>query len=288
MSARDLDLEGVSLAFGEVPVLRSVALRVAPGEIVGLLGPNGVGKTSLLRVASGQLTPSGGKVHLDNRPMADWQPRELARRVAVVPQDLHVPFPYSAGELVLMGRTPHQSLLSLESDEDVEIATRALSRLGVMHLADRRIDELSGGERQLVLLARALAQEAPLLLLDEPTSFLDLRHRLEVLAVVAERVRDGGSALVVSHDLSLAARTCDRLVVLAEGEVAAEGTPGEVVSPELIERVYGVAADVVAGPDGTPLIAPRLPGSRLPEGGGAEAGALSSSRPRNDEEETTT
>jgi len=281
MSRGELRLEAVSLDFSGVAVLRSVELSVAPGEIVGLLGPNGAGKTTLLRVASGQLAPTSGRVLLDDRPLASWHPRELARRLAVVPQDLHVPFPFSAGELVLMGRTPHQPLLSLESDEDVAHAMAALARLGVAHLADRRIDELSGGERQLVLLSRALAQDAPLLLLDEPTSFLDLRHRLEVLSVVAERVRGGASALVVSHDLALAVRSCDRLVVLADGEVAADGSPGAVVSAELIQRVYGVVADIVPGPDGAPLIAPRFP-----EGGGARGEALSSSRPPNEEEPT--
>ena len=285
MSVGELVLEDVSVGFGKTPVLRGVSIRVSPGEIVGLLGPNGVGKTTLLRVAAGQLSPDEGSARLDGRSLAGWPARELARRLAVVPQDLHVPFPFSAGELVLMGRSPHQSLLSLESEDDVEVALRAMEQLSVEHLADRRIDELSGGERQLVLLARALAQEAPLLLLDEPTSFLDLRHRLEVLAVVNERVRRGSAALVVSHDLSLAARTCDRLVVLAGGEVAAEGPPADVVSPELVARVYGVSADIVSGPDGAPLVAPHFPAA-LPEGGGADAGALSSSRPPHDEEKT--
>ena len=157
-----------------------------------------------------------------------------------------------------MGRAPHQPLLGFDSAGDVRLAREALDRVGITHLADRSVFELSAGERQLVAFARALAQGSDLMLLDEPTAFLDLRHRVEVLRVVRELVGQGHSALVVSHDLNLAARVCDRLEVLSGGRLVAGGPPGEVLTPALLARVYGVEAEVVAVSDGPPVVVPRL------------------------------
>ena len=253
-----LVLESVGLALGGRPVLRSVSCRVEPGEVVGLLGRNGVGKTTLVRVASGTLPPDSGTVRFDDRPLAEFSRRELARRIAVVPQDLHVPFPFLAGEIVLMGRTPHQSWFGFESSDDVRRAREAMERMGISHLENRSVLELSGGERQLVMFARALAQAPELLLLDEPTAFLDLSHRIDVLQVVRQLAADGGSAVVISHDLALSARVCDRLVVLADGEVVAQGTPTEVLQPALLQQAFGIEAEILTGPDGLPLIVPSV------------------------------
>ncbi len=253
-----LVLEAVGLALGGRSVLRDVTFRVDPGEVVGLLGRNGVGKTTLLRIASGILAPDTGSVHLDDRPLASFSRRALARRIAVVPQDLHVPFPFLAGEVVLMGRTPHKGWLGLESADDVQRARDAMQRMGILHLENRSVLELSGGERQLVMFARSLAQASELLLLDEPTAFLDLSHRIDVLQVVRELAADGGSAVVVSHDLALCARVCDRLVVLVDGEVVAQGRPAEVLQPELLHQAFGIEADILGGPDGLPVVVPRL------------------------------
>jgi iron complex transport system ATP-binding protein len=253
-----LALESVELSLGDRPVLAGVTLEVEAGEVVGLLGRNGVGKTTLLRVASGTLTPDRGSVHFDGRALASFSRRELARRLAVVPQDLHVPFPFLAGEIVLMGRTPHQNLFGFESSEDVRRARDAMERMGISQLENRSVLELSGGERQLVMFARALAQAPELLLLDEPTAFLDLSHRIDVLQVVRELVADGGSALVVSHDLALAARVCDRLVVLADGRVVAQGPPAEVLQPEILRGAFGIEAEILRGSDGLPVIVPSL------------------------------
>jgi len=253
-----LAVEDVSVELGGRPVLRGVSLEAEPGEVVGLLGPNAAGKTTLVRVASGVLSPRVGAVRILGRSVGSWPRRALARCTAVVPQDAAAPFPFTVGEVVLMGRTPHHGWLGLDGPEDVERALAALRRLGIAELAGRAYTELSGGERQLVLFARALVQEPRLLLLDEPTAFLDLRHRIEVLEAVRAFAADGGAALVVSHDLGLAARACDRLVLLAEGRVRARGTPAEVLAPEALREVYGIHADVLEAPDGGRLVVPRL------------------------------
>jgi iron complex transport system ATP-binding protein len=171
---------------------------------------------------------------------------------------MHVPFPFRVGELVLMGRTPHGPLVGLESEEDVERARRALHRLGIEALVDRSIATLSGGERQLVLFARALVQDPDLLLLDEPTAFLDLKHRVEVLGEVRAFAAAGGSALVVSHDLSLAARTCDRIVLLGAGRVIADGAPSAVLTPENLRTAFGIETLSFTGPDGGLVVVPEL------------------------------
>jgi len=256
--AQGLRLSQVGVSLGGRPVLAGVDLAVAPGEVVGLVGPNGSGKTTLLRIACRVLAPDSGDVRFDGRPLRDYARRDLSRRIAVVPQDTSIPFPFRAGELVVMGRAPHQPFSGFDSREDARKAREALDRVGIAHLADRSVFELSGGERQLVAFARALAQDAELLLLDEPTAFLDLRHRVDVLSVVRELAREGRSALVVSHDLNLATRACDRLEVLSRGRIVARGAPSEVLSEKLLADAYGVKADVVRGPDATPVVVPRL------------------------------
>jgi len=254
-----LELAGVEVALGGAAILRGVDLAVAPGEVVGLVGCNGAGKTTLLRLVTRVLAPDSGEIRIEGRPVAGYRRRELARCVAVVPQETSVPFPFRVAEVVLMGRTPHLGALAFDSREDLDRAREAMEQVGVAHLADRSILDLSGGERQLVMVARALVQEPRVLLFDEPTAFLDLRHRMEVLARVRGLARRGAAALVVSHDLGLAARLCDRLALLARGRILAVGSPGEVLTPERLREGFGVVADVVAGPDGAPLVVPRAP-----------------------------
>ncbi len=254
-----LELRDVELRLGGQEVLRGLNLRVEPGEVVGLLGRNGAGKTTALRVANRLLAPDAGEVTLDGRPLGSLTRRELARRIATVPQDLQIPFPFRAGELVLMGRAPHQPFFGLEGPADLRLAHEAMERMGVAQLADRSVLELSGGERQLVLFARALTQEPEFMLLDEPTSFLDLRHRIDVLRVVRQLAAEGRAALVISHDLSLAARVCDRLVLLSGGVVLAEGGAHEVLTPERLQQAFGIEADILRAPDGAPVVVPRMP-----------------------------
>jgi iron complex transport system ATP-binding protein len=249
-----LALEGVRVALGARPVLAGLDLALASGELLLLAGRNGAGKTTLLRAAAGLVRPSAGRITLAGRPLAGLSRREVARRVAFVPQQTGVPFPFSAGQLVLLGRTPHLGLLAFERRADVLAAEAALARLGLSALADRSVLELSGGERQLVHVARALAQEAEVLLLDEPTAHLDLAHRALVLACLRDEARAGRAVLVVSHDLA-AAGYANRVAFLADGRILAAGAPGEVVRPDLLRAAFGVDARVIESPAG-PVVLP--------------------------------
>ena len=260
MTQAALRFDAVGVVLGGRTILEEIDLTVWPGEIVGLVGRNGAGKTTLLRLASGALAPDRGRVLLGLDAVGSLSRRHLARRVALVPQDMHVPFPFRVGELVLMGRAPHQPLIGLESEQDVERAQAALARLGIAELSDRSITTLSGGERQLVLLARALVQDPEVLLLDEPTAFLDLKHRVEVLRDVRAFASSGRAALVVSHDLSLAARSCDRVVLLGAGRIVAEGRPIDVLTPSNLKEAFGIDAQAFAGPDGQLVVVPELRG----------------------------
>jgi iron complex transport system ATP-binding protein len=253
-----LRFEGVSARVGGKTILRDIDFLVCPGEIVGLVGRNGVGKTTLLRLANRSLAAASGRILLGAEEIGRRSRRLLAQQIALVPQDMHVPFPFRVGELVLMGRAPHHSLIGLESDHDAELAMAALARLGIGDLADRSITTLSGGERQLVLFARALVQDPGVLLLDEPTAFLDLKHRVEVLREVRAFAESGGAALVVSHDLSLAARSCDRVVLLGGGRIVAAGLPSEVLTPENLREAFGIDTQIFAGPDGQMVVVPVL------------------------------
>jgi iron complex transport system ATP-binding protein len=254
-----LSFEGVSAAAGSRPILRGVTLALHAGEVLTLAGPNGAGKTTLFRVASRVLRPSQGSVSLLGRPLDAFSRRELARVLAVVPQDAAIAFPFRVGEMVLMGRSPHLGPLGFETRADLERAREAMARVGIEDLADRSVLELSGGERQLVLLARALAQDPRVLLLDEPTAHLDLRHRVRVAALVRELAREGRSALVVSHDLGLAARSGDRIALLRRGELLALGTPREVLTPAHLRATFEVETEILESRDGALHVVPKPP-----------------------------
>ncbi len=254
----DLVVERVSTGYGARPVLREVSLSVAPGEVVGVIGPNGSGKSTLLRVITRLLPARSGRVLLGGRPVQSYGVAELARVVAVVPQGAVLPEGFTGLEVALLGRTPHLRLLQTESRRDVAIARAALARCDALHLADRRVGEMAGGERQRLLVARALAQQPRLLLLDEPTVHLDLTHQAALCALVVERCReDGLAALLVLHDLTLAAQFCDRLVLLGEGRVLAQGLPDAVLQPERLARAYGGPVSVLSHPrTGRPVVVP--------------------------------
>lgn len=252
-----LTAAGVAFAYGARRVLRDVSLDVARGSMLALAGPNGSGKSTLLNLLAGTRRPASGTVVVDGRPVAAYDRRALARLVAVVPQDTSVGFPYTVAEMVLMGRAAHRPRLGLEGPRDVAIAERVMAETGILALAGRRITELSGGERQRVIVARALAQEPAILLLDEPTTHLDIRHAIEILDLVAAVNRTRGVTVVaVLHDLTSAAMYFDRIVFLRDGEVAADGPPRTTVTAETIARVFGAAVRVDVDAEGVPAIRP--------------------------------
>jgi len=237
--------------YGRAPVLDDVSLTLEAGEILGVIGPNGSGKSTLLRLLSGVLRPASGAVRVRGRSVADYSARELGTLIAVVPQDTLIEFPFSVTEVVLMGRSPHLGGFAFEGNRDLAVAHDAMRRTGVLDLARRSIHELSGGERQRVILARALAQEAPILLLDEPGAFLDIRHVVEIYDLLQDLKREGRSVLTVLHDLNLAALYCERVALLKGGRLVRVGLPAEVITYGAVTEVYGtevyVAVNDVTG-----------------------------------------
>ena len=226
-------------------VVDDVTLRLADGALVGILGPNGSGKTTLLRLLSGTRRPSAGQVMLDGQPLHRMSRRDVARRIAVVPQETELAFEYSAIEIVLMGRHPHLGVFTVEGPDDIRIAREALTATGTAHLADRPFHELSGGEKQRVVIAAALAQSAGLLLLDEPTASLDLGYQLEVSSLLQRLNQDHGVTMAIStHDLNLAASICRELILMRDGKVLATGPTSQVLTPDNVRRLYDVEADV--------------------------------------------
>ena len=253
-----LRLVNLSAGYGSRLILRGLSLEVQAGEVVALVGPTGAGKSTLIRVVSGVLPPRGGEARLDDSDLLRLSPAQRARLVAVVPQMARLPEAFTVGEIVLMGRTPHLPLWAGESRHDCEVAWRAMSRTHVQDLTERRIGELSGGEQQRVLLARALSQEPKVLLLDEPTAHLDLKHQVGVLELVRSLAREENLAVLMTlHDLNQAALYADRVALLQRGEIVAQGSPAEVFNAELLSRVYGVAVSVGVHPlRGTPIVLP--------------------------------
>ncbi len=246
MSGPALLVDGVTVELRDRAILRDVSLRVDHGERVALIGPNGAGKSTLLRVLAGILRPTAGRVLLDDQPIAAVDRAEVARRLAVVPQQTALPFSMRVEEVVALGRLPHESALRGGSPADRAAVAAAIDRVGLGHLIGRDARELSLGERQLVLLALAVAQAAPVLLLDEPTVHLDLRHQVEAMELLRDlNERDGTALVAVLHDLGLAAHFFPRLIVIDRGRVVADGAPAEVLSDDLIRDVFGVSPALV-------------------------------------------
>ena len=222
-------------------VVCDVSLAVGRGEMLAVAGPNGSGKSTLLGLLSGVAAPSAGQVLLDGHDLRTVDRREVARSIAVVPQDATMTFPFTVAETVLMGRAPHRGRFGLESPHDIVVAERAMERTGVLEFAGRAVTELSGGERQRVVIARALAQEPRILLLDEPTTHLDLRHATAVLDLLAElNATDGVAIVAVLHDLTSAALHFGRIAFLRGGRLVAEGSPADIVEESMIRRVFDV------------------------------------------------
>jgi cobalamin transport system ATP-binding protein len=244
-----LQTRNVSFSYGRGAsarrVLDRVSIDVARGTIVGLLGPNGSGKTTLVRVASGMLRPEAGGVVLAGRPIHEMTRRELARRIAVVPQETQSTFDFSVIDMVLMGRYPHLGPFELEGAADLDIAREALLATGTDALESRPFGTLSGGEKQRVVIAAALAQASDMLVLDEPTTALDLGYQFEIASILRRLNAERGTTMIVStHDLNLAASLCDRIVLLKEGSVLAQGETTTTLTADHVRLLYGVDADV--------------------------------------------
>jgi iron complex transport system ATP-binding protein len=224
-------------------LLEGVSLTVDAGDLVGILGPNGSGKTTLLNILAGGLIPQRGSVHLDGRPLHAWSRREIARRLAMVPQHTHAPFDFAVLDIVLMGRFPHLGPFALEGPADLAIAMHALEVTGMEAFATRAFNTLSGGEQQRVAIASALAQSPRLLFLDEPTTSLDIGHQMDVQALLERlNVQTGVTMVLTTHDLNLAALLCRRLVLLKDGRVLAAGPTEDVLTPQAVRELYGVDA----------------------------------------------
>jgi iron complex transport system ATP-binding protein len=248
---------GLSLAYDRTVVVDGVDLALPDGRLTAVVGPNGCGKSTLLAGLSRLHRPAAGAVLLDGRALATLSPREAARQVGLLPQSASAPDGLTVADLVRFGRQPHQGLLRQWSADDAAAVDAALRAADVEHLAERRLETLSGGQRQRAWIAMAVAQDTRVLLLDEPTAALDIGHQLEVFELLRRLAADGRTVVVVVHDLTAACRWADHLVAVSSGRVVAEGTPGEVVTPELVRDLYGVEAAVVRDPvAGCPVVVP--------------------------------
>ncbi len=258
---RDAALQGQDLQFAYrdgTQALRGVSLLGRAGKLLALLGPNGSGKTTLLRCLMGRLHPQGGEVRLDGDPLKRYSPRDLARRLAYVPQQPNSAFPLSVQEIVLTGRLPHTGMLGLAGRKDLDVAREAMKMTETHAFAARCLHELSGGEAQRVMIARALAQQPTVCLLDEPTSHLDIRHQLRIYELMQRVAHDWPMAVIcISHDVNLAARFADELLFMRSGKVVAAGTPAETITPEILADTYEVDVDLIDTGEDIPLIRAR-------------------------------
>ena len=241
-----LEVQSLVVRYGLRVALNGVSFSLNSGEVLAVIGPNGAGKTSLLRALSGIQPAESGQMLLDGRDVAKLSPVERARWMAVVPQARQLPALFTGHQTVILGRTPHINWLGRTLPQDEAAVHQAMQRTGTLELAERRVDELSGGEQQRLLLARALAQGSPLLLLDEPTTHLDLHYQISLMDNIRSLAHDDGLAvLLVTHDLHLVARYSNRVALLVAGELLSQGTPQEVLTPDLLSRAYQIPAEAV-------------------------------------------
>ena len=251
-----IEMQNVCLGYGRKVVLKALTFHVMPGEVVGLIGPNGCGKSTIIKALSRIISPHSGKILLDGKDVSQIPRRDLARLLGVVPQIPLLPSSFTAFEIVLMGRNPHLGLFQYEGSEELAITWRAMERTATQSLAERRVGELSGGEVQCIVIARVLAQETKAVLLDEPTANLDIGRQVEILDLIKGLCRESNlTVLAALHDLNLASQYCDRLVLINNGRIHAEGTPREVIIPQNIKEVYGTDGCVYTHPiNGLPIV----------------------------------
>lgn len=256
-TAAILHAQDVHFAYGTRPALCDVSLSLRPGQVVALIGPNGSGKSTLIKVLLGQLKAAHGQIGWCGRPLQQWRGRDLAKLVAYLPQSPTADGDQRVSDVLRLGRTPYLRAFGVESPRDIEVVTQVSRLLGLDELLDRRIDELSGGQRQTVFVGRCLVQEPQALLLDEPNTYLDLRHQIQLSQLLRRLAQQHAlGVLLASHDLNLAGAFADRLVLLDGGRIAAAGTPHEVLEPQRLSTVYGVHIQRLERPDGAPMVFP--------------------------------
>lgn len=258
--AVDLQAHGVSIGYGTLPVVAGLDLSIPRGQFTVLIGPNGSGKSTILRGLAGLLPLSSGRVTLDGTPIAQLPSRSVARRIAFLAQSATAPEGMTVADLVRQGRYPHRGVFGAWTDADTDAVVQAMTLASVTDLRDRRLDSLSGGQRQRAWIAMALAQQGDILLLDEPTTWLDLAHQIELLDLARDLIRTRGATVVaVLHDLNQAARYADHLVLLRDGQVQSQGTPADVLTSASVHDVFGVAVRIMPDPEtGLPMCVPRL------------------------------
>ena len=244
-------ISGLSFGYTATPVLRNLSTGIEAGDFVAVVGPNGAGKSTLLKILAGLIRGYSGDVHFDGSSLSTLRAHDLARRLAFVPQETHVVFPFTVTHMVLMGRAPHRSGSLFDTAVDLNRAEHAMRSTDTLHLAKKTFNQLSGGERQRVVLASALAQEPQVLLLDEPTVYLDLKHQIHFYGIVEQLNRERGMTIIsVTHDINLAARYARRMIALREGVFVADGTPDSVLTREHLYEIFEVPVDVLKRPDG--------------------------------------
>jgi iron complex transport system ATP-binding protein len=251
-----IEARNVNFSYAAKPVMGNISFAIDEGQVVAVIGPNGSGKTTLLKIINGTLFPDAGQMLIDGKETGRWQRKEIAQKVAIVPQETAMIFPFYAEEIVLMGRFPHLGRYSFEDKKDYKIVHEAMEKTDTLAFADRRFSELSAGERQRVLIARALAQEPKVLLLDESTVFLDLKHQSQFLALLRQlNTMQKLTVIFVTHDINLAAQNADRIILLYSGKIYAIGKPAEVITAANIKEVYDVDAGIDSNPyDGSPRV----------------------------------
>ena len=257
MNPSILKTQAINFSYDQDTVLHSISMNVSPGEFIGVIGPNGSGKSTLLKLLGGVLKPDSGQLYLKGKNYLDYQQKQLAQSITWVPQEHPTVFPFKVSEIVLMGRHPYLSAFTFEGEEDIEIAHSAMELTQTLQFAQRNFNEISGGEKQRVVIAGAITQEPELMILDEPTSALDIKYQIQILNILKQLNEDKNMTVILAmHDLHLAAKFCNRLILLEGGKIFKDGKSKEVLQKEHIEKVYGVKVHLIHDQNGNIMISP--------------------------------